>query len=38
MVTFCKFLQTIDFLGGSAGARTQEHQIKSHIQANTNNK
>ena len=38
MVTFCKFLQTIDSLGGSAGAQTRGQLIKSHIQANTNNK
>ena len=31
MVTFCKFLQTIDFLGGSAGARTPDHLIKSRV-------
>jgi hypothetical protein len=29
MVTFCKFQQTIYFLGGLAGVRTTDHLIKS---------
>ena len=31
MVTFCKFMQNIDPLGGSVGARTTDHLIKSQI-------
>jgi len=37
MVTFCKFMQNIDPLGGSVGARTTDHLIKSHIDTKNNN-
>ena len=38
MVTFCKFMQNIDSFGGSAGARTPDHLIKSQITTVIHNK
>jgi len=38
MVTNCEFQQTIDFLGGSVVARTQEQMVKSYFHANANNR